>query len=248
MTGSLFKRCGCSAPTTGPDGKPHRRSLGCACPRIRRPDGASSSSHGTWWFSVEVPSAVTARRAPIRHDGYRTRREAAADQSRVLALLALAGHAEDPAAARAAIADTIRSAWRTGRELPEHERVLAEISAATRPDQLAVGQWLHTWLDARQDLRAATALSYRSLTDRYLVPLLGDIPLADLRADHIRTAIETLLRGGEPPQNAIAPDSPTPAGSCPATTSRCGRPTSRAPRQVHVTLISKRRTHAKAGR
>lgn len=191
MAGSLFERCGCTALITRPDGSVLRKKLGNTCPRIRRASGGWSASHGTWWFSAEAPSTINRGRAPIRHGGYRRRSDAAVEQSRVLGLLALAAQAEEPKAARADIADVIRAAYRSGKPLPDPAQARPAISS-TAQREMTVGQWLRTWLNARQDLRPATALSYRSLTERYLLPLLGDVPLVELRADHIQAALNTV--------------------------------------------------------
>jgi integrase len=54
--GSVFRRCGCRDQATG-------RLLGARCP------GLSSRRHGTWYFSVELPSAAGDRRR-VRRGGF----------------------------------------------------------------------------------------------------------------------------------------------------------------------------------
>jgi integrase len=62
--GSVFRRCGCRDPATG-------RLLGARCPELR------SRRHGTWYFSVELPSPARDRRR-VRRGGFASRQAAAA--------------------------------------------------------------------------------------------------------------------------------------------------------------------------
>jgi hypothetical protein len=75
--GSVFKRCGCRDRVTG-------RLLGACCPRLR------SARHGSWYFSADLPSAVTRRR--VRRGGFTTKAAA------VAALEALSSPVAAPAA------------------------------------------------------------------------------------------------------------------------------------------------------
>ncbi len=54
--GSVFRRCGCRDQATG-------RLLGARCPRL------NSRRHGTWYFSVELPSVAGDRRR-VRRGGF----------------------------------------------------------------------------------------------------------------------------------------------------------------------------------
>ena len=74
--GSLYRRCGCRDEATG-------RLLGARCP------GLGSPSHGSWYFSADLPSATGDRRR-VRRGGFATRAAAAA------ALEALASPATGP--------------------------------------------------------------------------------------------------------------------------------------------------------
>jgi integrase len=62
--GSVFRRCGCRDQPTG-------RLLGARCPRL------SSRGHGTWYFSVELPSPAGDRRR-VRRGGFASRAAAVA--------------------------------------------------------------------------------------------------------------------------------------------------------------------------
>ena len=74
--GSVFRRCGCRDQGTG-------RLLGVRCPRL------SSRRHGTWYFSVELPSRSGDRRR-VRRGGF------ASKSAAVAALEALTGAAPGP--------------------------------------------------------------------------------------------------------------------------------------------------------
>ena len=75
--GSVFRRCGCRDEATG-------RLLGSRCPRL------SSRRHGTWYFSIELPSSAGDRRR-VRRGGFASRSAA------VAALEAVSGTAPGPA-------------------------------------------------------------------------------------------------------------------------------------------------------
>jgi hypothetical protein len=74
--GSVFRRCGCRDQMTG-------RLLGTRCP------GLSSRRHGTWYFSLELPSPSGDRRR-VRRGGF------ASKSAAVAALAALTGAAPGP--------------------------------------------------------------------------------------------------------------------------------------------------------
>ncbi len=63
--------------------------------------------------------------------------------------------------------------------------------------RLTVAEWLPMWLDARiqrEELRENTAADYRDSIQRYLIPRLGGLKLADLRAAHITAAYDAMRR------------------------------------------------------
>ena len=71
----IYKRCGCTEVL---DGK--RRQLSSRCPKLRRKNGAWSSTHGTWWYRFRPRPGA----APIRDGGFQFREEAekARDEAR----------------------------------------------------------------------------------------------------------------------------------------------------------------------
>lgn len=61
MSGSTFKRCGCTEVV---DGK--RRQLGQRCPQLRRKDGSWNPRHGTWTYATSVPGKRGKRQQVVR--------------------------------------------------------------------------------------------------------------------------------------------------------------------------------------
>ena len=76
--GSMYRRCGCREEATG-------RLLGARCP------GLSSSQHGSWYFSADLPSASGERRR-VRRGGFATQEAAAA----ALGSCSVTGEARSP--------------------------------------------------------------------------------------------------------------------------------------------------------
>jgi integrase len=62
--GSVYRRCACRDESTG-------RLLGARCPGLRSP------KHGSWYFSIDLPSAARERRR-VRRGGFATRAAAVA--------------------------------------------------------------------------------------------------------------------------------------------------------------------------
>ncbi|MEY9862924.1 integrase [Catenulispora sp. GAS73] len=137
-------------------------------------------------------------RSYFRRGGFATRDEACTELATVHKLLEAAQLAVDPATARAAIGTAVHAAIAAGRLLPDVGQVRVRIRRGLPPVQaITVEQWLCTWLDERTDLRPATALSYRSLAETYLVPLLGGLLLEDLRPEHVRAALARITTDAE---------------------------------------------------
>ena len=69
---------------------------------------------------------------------------------------------------------------------------------ASRPQgrhRITVAEWLTRWADTGAGgVSTQTLKRYRGLIRNQLIPLLGHIPLADLRADHVRAAAEQMAR------------------------------------------------------
>jgi integrase len=63
--------------------------------------------------------------------------------------------------------------------------------------KMTVATWLPMWLEARierGELRVDTAADYRDSIERYLVPRLGNLKLADIRGAHMTAAYDAMRR------------------------------------------------------
>ena len=81
-------------------------------------------------------------------------------------------------------ARALRQQWLTG--------LISEVHLDPLAPEVATGDYLRSWLAGRGRLKQSTARSYREHIEHYLVPPLGDIPVARLRADHIAQMFETI--------------------------------------------------------
>ena len=59
---------------------------------------------------------------------------------------------------------------------------------------LTVAEWLVTWLDTRARLRESTRRGYAAHIDRYLIPHLGMVLLAELHIGHLENLFTALLK------------------------------------------------------
>lgn len=83
----------------------------------------------------------------------------------------------------------------------ELQRLLAQLGqgdAATAPARLSLGSWLAEWLEGA-DYRPKTAYNTSWLIRRYIVPHVGNLPLRDLQALHMKRLYDLLLREGLSP-------------------------------------------------
>jgi len=55
--------------------------------------------------------------------------------------------------------------------------------------RLTVGQFLVEWIEAKTDVKAGTAHSYRRHIEMYFEPLIGHILLSDLRVQHVASML-----------------------------------------------------------
>ena len=60
------------------------------------------------------------------------------------------------------------------------------------------GQWLAAWLAGLQSLRPLTRRSYQHHLDTYLLPCIGNIPLAMLTAADLRVMFSAIARRAGP--------------------------------------------------
>jgi integrase len=180
MTGSTFKRCSCPKPEGGwpdKDGKENKR-----CPELAR------KRHGSWFYEIRLDT--TAGRVHLRRGGYEQARDAVAALGQVAELTALD---PDPLM-RAKIGDVIAAASRCGGQLPDVAAVRRRLGAGLDPasPDVTVAEWFPAWLAGKGKLKASVRRSYVQHGDHYIVRLLGEIPLAKLRAEHVAGMFATI--------------------------------------------------------
>jgi integrase len=193
MSGSVFKRCGCTTVTTGPDGSPTRRQLGNTCPHLRREDGTWNPRHGAWGFLLEVSTPVGTQRSHIRQSGHAKQEDAEAAMNTVGELLNLAKRADDPDTARTTIADLIRTAINAKEPLPDADEIRGRITLGQPIDTVpTLATFLREWITGKKNLKATTRRSYQQQIDQYLIPLLGHHRIDRLRVPHVQAAFDTI--------------------------------------------------------
>ncbi|NKV31148.1 tyrosine-type recombinase/integrase [Rhodococcus hoagii] len=79
--GAVRKRCGCITidPDTG-----RKTQLGSKCPKLKRPSGGWSATHGTWTYTLGITDA-TGKRRQVSKSGFPTRDDAQAALDKVRA-------------------------------------------------------------------------------------------------------------------------------------------------------------------
>ncbi len=164
--GSTFKRC------------PH----GSACPDLGK------RRHGSWFYAVRLDA--TAGRQLVRRGGFALERDAEAALRQVHDLAAID---PDPVM-RAKVGDLIVASTKRGGPLPDVATVRRKIGAGLDPasPDITTGDWLTSWLAGEGKLKASVRRSYAQHITLYLVPLIGEIPLARLRAEHIASVFATI--------------------------------------------------------
>jgi hypothetical protein len=144
--------------------------------------------HGSWFYAVRLDT--TTGRQLLRRGGFELAGHAEAAERQVAELVALG---DDPVM-RAKIGDMIVAATLRGGQLPDVATVRRKIGAGmdpTAPD-VTVGEFLTGWLAGKGKLKPSVRRSYQAHLSNYLVPLLGEIPVSKLRAEHIADMFATI--------------------------------------------------------
>src|SRR5882724_11311666 len=127
MSGTVFKRCGCTETITRPDGSSTRKQLGRACPQLTYADGRWAREHGTWRFQLEVPIGDGGPREHLRA-GYPTETDTRTALTTIIDLLRLADGTDEPDQHRRAITALIRERLTNKAPLPDADEVRKKLT------------------------------------------------------------------------------------------------------------------------
>jgi hypothetical protein len=176
--GSVDRRCSCRDP--------QGKTLGKNCPKLAR------SSHGQWFYRLELPENAEGQRRPRRRSGFDSQTAAQAELDRARELLALPEDGD--AAALCAVGDLIAEALSQKRPLPEVATIRQLLRAgAAGLAHPTVGQWLVTWLGGKKNIVPNTYRSYDSHIRLYLDRYLGKLRLDKLRVEHVSDMFDMIV-------------------------------------------------------
>ena len=179
--GSTSKYCTCRDQTG--------RKLGVNCPKLRRPGGAWSATHGRWAYQLELPPTPDGTRRQLRRRGFDTRDDAVAERNHAQELLALAG--TNPALA-AEIA-TLLTGTRAGQPLPDRDQIARRVRAGVPTTHATpMADYLQQWLRGRRSLEPTTIEVYEGHIRNHLTPHLGHVPIDELRVAHVQAMFDAI--------------------------------------------------------
>jgi hypothetical protein len=174
MKGETYKRCGCRDPQTG-------RQLGRNCPELL--SRSLKRRHGSWFFDTRIDTTGGAGQR-LKRGGYLTEKAASEALDHVRALVRLG---RDDHAMQCRIGDLIFERSKRGGQLPDAVEVRRRLGAgldlaASAP---TMREYFGEWLAGKRKIKPSVERSYRQHIDNWLIPVLGDIPVDRLRAEHI---------------------------------------------------------------
>jgi len=176
--GSVSRRCSCR----GEDGK----EFGSECPKLKR------SSHGQWFWRIELPADAAGNRRPRRRAGFATATAAQTELDHVRALLAIPK--PDAVDALRRVGDAIATAIAAKLKLPEMETIRqllrADLPVLTHP---TLGEWLTGWLPQKKSLSRNARRSYESHIRLYLTPYLGTLRINEIRVAHVSDMFDAIV-------------------------------------------------------
>lgn len=176
-TGATFKRCGCKDAATG-------KQLGQQCPDLRK------RHHGTWAYKVPVDTTGADDRNLVRA-GFETQATAREALGRVRDLVRLAG---DDDAARRRIGDLVFEKSARGGELPAVEDVRRRLglrAASLAASGTFGAEWL-SYAKAKRKWRPATRERNEEIAAHWLLPVLEDVQVDRITAEHCAMVFERL--------------------------------------------------------
>jgi integrase len=159
--------------------------LGSECPKLKR------SSHGQWFWRIELPADAEGTRRPRRRAGFASATAAQDELDHVRALLAIPK--PDATDALRRVGDAIAAAIAAKRTLPEIETIRqllrADLPVLTHP---TLHEWLTAWLPRKKRLSRNTRRSYESHIRLYLVPYLGTLRINEIRVAHVSDMFDAI--------------------------------------------------------
>lgn len=178
--GSVTKHCSCRDESG--------RRLGTRCPKLRRPGGAWSPTHGRWAYQLELPHTPAGTRQQLRRRGFDTRDDAVAERHQAQELLALAGTDDTVAAEIAALLNSVQA----GQPLPDRDKISRRVRAGIPTGKaIPLADYLQEWLRGRE-IEPTTGRSYEGHIRNHLIPHLGHVPVDELRVAHVRGMFDAI--------------------------------------------------------
>jgi integrase len=178
VSGTVYKRCPCPS---GPCGQ-------------FQPLASRRNRHGSWFFALRIDTSNG--RYLLRRGGYEREKDASKALDQVAELMALE---KDDAVIRGKVGDLIVASSAHGGQLPDVATVRRKLGAGMDPasPDLTVAQHLEAWHATGRTVRGkpwkvSARRTYRQHIDHYLIPLLGEVPLARLRADHVAGMLDKI--------------------------------------------------------
>lgn len=150
--------------------------------------GSVRRAGNSWYLATRLDTAEQDRRQ-LKRAGFATRKSAAAALGEIDALLRLAG---DNDRLRRRLGSMIVDRSRHGGVLPSVEEVRRRLGAGLDPlsPSVTLAEWLNDWLATNRRIRPATRDSYVAQVERFLKPVVGDVPLSRLGASQVADVLD----------------------------------------------------------
>jgi integrase len=171
--------------------------------------GSVRRAGDSWYLATRIDTTERDRRQ-LKRAGFATRREATAALGEIDALLRLAG---DDDRLRRRLGDLVVQRSRHGGALPSVEEVRRRLGAGLDPlsPSVTLAEWLDDWLAANRRIRPTTRASYVAQVERFLKPVIGDVPLSRLGAGHVADVLDWIALRNDQIATAQVIGTPIPA-------------------------------------
>jgi len=196
--------------------------------------GSVRRAGDAWYLATRVDTTDRDRRQ-LKRAGFATRREATTTLGEIDALLRLAG---DNDRLRRRLGDLVVERSRHGGALPSVEEVRRRLGAGLDPlsPGTTLAEWLDDWLAANRRIRPTTRASYVAQVERFLKPVVGDVPLSRLGPSHVADVLDWIAVRND--QVVAAREAGTPVPDDPREVRTLVRVVSPAPQRLVITILS----------